>query len=145
MGVRWIWFAVAFFLICTLISNILEKHDMYMSAQVANIQAMKEQTFTEVKEPDVGGTATIGENPLTVIGAIWQSFKLEYSFLYDVDYTLSEAECGAITSARWQASIGACQRPNVWWNLWLIMIYGPMVGIAFYFAIQLWKAVTGRG
>lgn len=137
-------------MVCTLISNILEKQEMYTAAQVANIQAMKYQAFTEAKEPDIGGVVVSGENPLNVIGAIWQALKLEYSFLYDLHYDMSEAQCAAYKAAtngstRWNSSVSACQIPNVWWNLWLVMIYGPMVGIAFYFALTLWKAVTGRG
>ena len=150
MGPRWIAAVVMFFLMCTLISNILENQQIYTQEQVASIQAMKYQQFTEAKEPDIGGVVTTGENPLTVIGAIWQALKLEYSFLYDVDYTMTEAECNAYAAVHpggvgWNANVGACQMPNIWWTLWLIMIYGPMVAIAFYFALQLWKAVTGRG
>ena len=136
-------------MICTLISNILEKQDAYTTAQVANIQAMKYQQFTEAKEPDLGGVVVSGENPLNVIGAIWQALKLDYSFLFDVDYTMTEAECEAHKAAHsgttWNSDISACQIPNAWWTLWLVMIYGPTVGIAFYFALTLWKAVTGRG
>ena len=128
---------------------MLEKQEMYTNAQVANIQAMRGQQFTEAKEPDLGGVVVSGENPLTVIDAIWSALKLDYSFLYDVDYTMTEADCDTYkvthSGTNWNADVSACQIPNVWWNLWLVMIYGPMVGISFYFALALWKAVTGRG
>lgn len=134
-----------FFLICTLISNIIERQAIYTTAQIADIQAMKSQQFTEAKEPDIGGVATTGENPLTVVNAIWEALTLEYSFLYDVRYDVTEAQCAMLDNGEWNDDISACQQPNAWWVVWLILIYGPMVAVAFYFAIQLWKAVTGRG
>jgi len=145
MSIRWVVAAVTFFLMCTLISNILEKQQIYTTTQIANLQAMKGQTFTEAKEPDIGGVAVAGENPLGVISAIWQSLKMEYSFLYDIRTGMTEVDCTAISNARWNSAATTCQIPNVWWPVWLIMIYGPMVGIAFYFALTMWKAITGRG
>ena len=147
MNIRWIVGIVMFFLMCTLISNIIERQNAYTTLQIANIQAMQGQQFTEAKEPDLGGVVTAGENPLNVITAIWQALKLEYSFLHDIDRSITtEAECRATYSnGRWNSTDSVCQVPNAWWILWLIMIYGPMVAISFYFALQLWKAISGRG
>ena len=136
MGPKWILGIIMFFLICTLISNVIEKQEIYTTTQIANVQAMRGQTLTEAKEPDLGGVTTTGMNPLSVLDAIWSAIKLDYSFLYDISYTTSEVDCGAITGAKWQTSISACQMPNGWWPLWLILVYGPMVAIAFYLKIQ---------
>lgn len=145
MGPKWLIGIIMLFLVCTLISNVIDKQDVYTAAQVASVQGMRTQQFTEAKEPDLGGVATTGENPFTVIDALWTALKLDYSFLYNVSYTTTQGECATISNARWLDSISACQIPNAGWTIWIIIVYGPIAAISFFLALTLWKAVTGRG
>lgn len=147
MSLRWIIAMVMFWLICTLLSNVIEQQDVYTTKQVAQINAMRTQQFTESKEPDVGGVTTTGTNPLTVLNAVYKSLTLEYSFLYDINYTYTEAQCALVSNAKWQTDTVpvSCKIPNVWFLPFSILLYGPLIGVSIFIVLTIWHAIRGGG
>ena len=84
-------------------------------------------------------------NPAAVVTAIYKSLTLEYSFLYDVDYSLSEVECEALDNGRWQSDTSSCNIPNVWFLPFLLLLWGPIVGVSFFLVLTIWHALRGGG
>ncbi|MDD5387643.1 MAG: hypothetical protein PHQ22_10660 [Sulfuricurvum sp.] len=145
ISLRWLIAFVTFWLVCTLISNTIEGSDVYTAEQVAQIQAYRGQTVTEQKEAGVGALTTTGMNPATVINAVYKSLTLEYSFLYDIDYTKTQVQCEAISNADWQPATSSCKVPNVWYLPFLLLLWGPIVGVSIFLVLTLWHAIRGGG
>ena len=135
---------VTFWIICILLSNVIEGVDAFTSEQIAEINAMHGQQLSESKDPDVGGVITSGINPLTAVNAIWRALTLEYSFLYTVDYSKTEGQCNAISNAKWQDATASCKIPNIWFLPFAVLMWGPIIGICFYLVLTIWHGFTGN-
>lgn len=143
MGVKWVAGILMFWLVCLLISNILEKHEGYTEAQMAQIQGISQNiTITTAKEPSIGGVTSSGDVNPTALTTILQAVTLNYSFLYDVNYSMTEPECSTAGGV-WNSSISACQYHNYWWFVWLIFIYGPIVATLLFLIILIRQAIMG--
>lgn len=104
---------------------------------------MTQQTYTESKEPDVGGITTTGMNPLTVLQTIGKALFFDYNFFYDVDYTLTEVQCEAITGGVWQSSTNSCRTPNDWMIVRYILFFPITIGMLVFLGLTIWHAIRG--
>ena len=135
---------LTFWLICTLLSNVVDQQDTYTTDQVAQINAMQQQQVVETKDP-AGGLVVYGINPATVINGLLKSLTLEYSFLYDIDYTKTQAQCVLISNARWQPTTSSCKYPNVWYLPFIILLWGPLVVVGIYIILTIISVFRGGG
>jgi hypothetical protein len=135
-----------FWLICTLLSNVIEQQDVYTAEQVAQLNAMKNQQVVETKDP-TGGVVVYGINPTTVIDALLKSLTMEYSFLYDIDYTKTEAQCDLISNAVWETDTtpDSCKIPNVWFLPFSILLWGPIIAVGIYIILTIISVFRGGG
>lgn len=141
---RWVIAMIMFWLICTLLSNVIEQQNVYTTAQVRQINDMKTQQIIETKDP-TGGTVVYGLNPKTAIDAVLNSLTLEYSFLYDIDYTKTEAQCALISNAKWQAATSSCKIPNVWYLPFALLLWGPLIAVGIYVILTVVSVFRGGG
>jgi hypothetical protein len=132
---------VTFFIISTLISNVIEGQAGLSAEQVANLGDMQSQQITESKDVAATGITTTGINPLSALQAFWKAITLEYSFLYETYYGMTQTTCGAISNSRWYSATSTCLVPNEWMLPFIIIMWGPLAGIAFYLVLTIWHSI----
>jgi len=128
------------FVICTIVSNIIEETSMLTTAQVAELQGMTQQEIVAIQDPDTGGTGTSGSTPLAVWQNIWKALWAEYTFFYDVDYTVAEGDC----TGEWDSDINACRTPNEWMVVRYVFFW-PMTVAMFIVIILTIRRIIGGG
>lgn len=135
MSVRWFIGLFMLFVINAIVSNILEQQDFLTAAQMAHIDGSTGVLLTEVKDPSIGGVFVSGTSTLEAWGhIIATAFTSDYSFFYDVDYTVgSEVACTAL-GGTWNSVITACQIPNSFMILRYIF-YWPVTAAVLLFAV----------
>jgi hypothetical protein len=132
---------VSLWLICTLISNVWDYQVAYNNYQMAIIQDMQTGQVSESKAQgtDVAGTgiSTTGVIPLDAIRAVFKSFTMEYSFLYDLRTGMTRTTCEALGNGKWQSATSTCKVPNDWYLPFLLIMWGPIAIGLIYFLIYL--------
>lgn len=137
---RWLIGLIMLFVICTIVSNIIEQQAILTTTQVAELQGMTEQEIVSIQDPDTGGTGTSGSTPLSIWQNIWKALWAEYTFFYNVDYTVAEGDC----TGTWDDDIGACRTPNDWMIVRYIFFW-PMTVAMFVEIILTIRRIIGGG
>jgi hypothetical protein len=142
MSIRWPIAMITFFLICTLISNVMENQVAFNNSQMSQIQLMQQGQVTEAKaqaQANSGtGLSTSGIIPLDAIQAILKSLTMEYSFLYTVSTGYTETTCNT-AGGRWQSATNTCKIPNDWYLPFMVLLWGPLVVVGLYFLVYLFR------
>lgn len=142
MSIRWPIAMITFFLICTLISNVLESQVAFNNDQMTQITQMQQGQVTEAKaqaQANAGtGLSTSGIIPLDAIRAILKSLTMEYSFLYEIRTGMTSATCST-AGGNWQDATSTCKIPNVWYLPFMVLLWGPLVVVGLYFLVYLFR------
>lgn len=127
----------------TIVGNIIEGAAVLTSSQVAQIQNMTELNVSEASDPTVGGVLTYGGAPKNMVDTVIQAITMDWTWLYTIDKSMTQAQCAAVAGSKWRASIPACQKPNEYYWIWAIIWYPIMIALLFELAILLARLIRG--
>lgn len=136
------------FIILTIVGNIIEGAAVLTNAQVAQIQSMTEINVSEASDPTVGGVLTYGGAPKNMIDTIISAITMDWTWLYEIDKTTTQADCiaGTLSGWRWSSTVlpsGGCQKPNEYYWIWAVIWYPIMIALLFEIAILLARLIRG--
>jgi hypothetical protein len=127
----------------TIIGNVIEFADIITASQVAQLQGMTQMNVSEAADPTVGGVLTYGGAPKNVIDAVMKAIMMDFTWLYDVDKSMTQAQCAAVAGGTWKSSIPACQKPNQYYWIWILLWYPIMIALLFELVIMLARLIRG--
>lgn len=139
------WFIAMVFIWASLslIGNIIEGADFYTSEQVAMIQSMKEIQTSEASDPTVGGVLSYGGAPKNPLDTFIKAVTADYSWLYNIDTTKTEAQCLATAGNKWNSTDSVCMERNQYYWIWFWIYYPIMVGVLLSFGLMLARLIRG--
>ena len=144
---RWLIGLLMAFAILTITSNIVERADMLTQAQVEDIQDMTTQELISSQDPYTGGTVTSGNNPISVLQAVWKAISSDYSFWYKVDCTLTQSECTGTNTygvtGKWNSDTDCCQVANGWSIIRYIVFWPITIAMFIEIALTIRRFFTG--
>lgn len=144
MSPRWFIGLFMLFIINSIVSNILEQQDLLTVGQMSTVQQVSGLQLTEVKDPSVGGVFTSGVATLISWQAVIEkACASDYSFFYDIDTTITQTQCSAISGSKWVTAIPACQRPNDFMILRYIFYWPLTISVLLFAILTLIQAVRG--
>jgi hypothetical protein len=127
----------------TIIGNIIEYADILTATQVAELQTMTRVNVSESADPTVGGVITYGGAPKNVVDAVIKAIMMDFTWLYDMDKSMTQIQCATVAGSKWNSTIPACQKPNQYYWIWAILWYPIMIGILFELVIMLARLIRG--
>jgi hypothetical protein len=142
---RWLIGTIFIFILLTIIGNIIEYADVLTATQVAELQTMTNINISEAADPTVGGVLTYGGAPKNVIDAVMKAITMDFTWLYDIDRATSQASCaaGVLQGWKWNSALSACQKPNQYYWIWVLLWYPIMIALLFELAIMLARLIRG--
>lgn len=141
---RWLIGMLMIWILLCVIGNIIEGADALTETQVRMVQNMTAQEYIEAKDPDTGGVVTYGSNPFSVFDSIRKAMTMDWTWLYDLDYTMDEADCSG-SGMKWNDDEPACQVPNEFWIIWAIIYWPIMAALLIEGIMSLARLVRGGG
>jgi hypothetical protein len=140
---KWFVAILTIFLVLTLVSNIIEGIDYFTESQVADIQGMTEVQTSQASDPTVGGVLSYGGTPKSALDLFLKALYSDYSWLYDIDTTKTEAQCNATSGAKWNSTDSVCMIRNEYYIVWFMIYYPIMAGVALSFGLMLARLIRG--
>ncbi len=109
-----LWIGIfALFIVNAVISNIIDQQNLLTTAQMADINGASNFMLSESKNPTAGGLLGSGNISWENWGHILTTaLTSDYSFFYDVDYTVATEAACTTAGGTWNSTLPACQIPN---------------------------------
>ncbi len=147
---RWLIGLLMIWILLCVVGNIIEGADVLTENQVRMVQNMTAQEYIEAKDPDTGGVVTYGSNPYSIFDTIRKAITTDWTWLYDIDTTMTQADCSGggiagIGGKKWNADIPACQVPNEFMLIWSLIYWPISAGILVEGVMSLARLIRGGG
>lgn len=136
---RWIIGLIFIFMVCMLISNVIEQASPVSTREMTLLDAAVGFTTVEVNDPYTGIGAVV-QAGLGVIEAIWNALWFNYSFWYNTEAGYTEANCEA-GGGRYLDS-GLCQFPNGFMVIRYVLFWPMTIGFLFALAMALRSVIA---
>ncbi len=98
---------ITFFILAQVICNFVEGNSFLTGANVADIQAATNHTYTTTASSSGTGVSFVDKT----VDFFDKLLFFDYSIFKDVDYSTTEAACAAI-GGEWDSTISACKTAN---------------------------------
>ncbi|MFA5048959.1 MAG: hypothetical protein WC516_08100 [Patescibacteria group bacterium] len=139
---KWFISCIFIFLVLTLVGNIVEGVSLYTEEQVAMINGMGQIQTSQASDPTVGGVLSYGGTPKSALDYFIKAVTADYSWLYDIDSTKTEAQC-ATAGGKWNSTDNVCMIRNEYYLVWILLYVPIMCGVLISFGLMIARLIRG--